>query len=74
MVTLLDGFCSRVDPNSFSTLTLSFSSPLARCENYTPDDSDLYHVLLGGTVSRRIIFVLFVFWLPVAKSFHQKRK
>ena len=37
-----------VDPNSFSTLALSFSSPLARRENYTPDDSDLYHVLLGG--------------------------
>lgn len=30
--------------------------------------------LLGGTVSRRIIFVLFVFGLPVAKSFHQKRR
>ena len=48
MVTLLDGFFLRVDPNSFSTFTLSFSSPLARRENYTPDDSDLYHVLLDG--------------------------
>ena len=36
-----------VDPNSFSTLALSFSSPTARRENYTPDDLDLYHVLLG---------------------------
>jgi hypothetical protein len=49
MVTLLDGLFFRVDPNSFSTLALSFSSSLARRENYTPDDSDLYHVLLGGT-------------------------
>jgi hypothetical protein len=47
MVTLLDGFFFRVDPNSFSTLALSFSSSLARRENYTPDDWDLYHVLLG---------------------------
>lgn len=39
MVTLLDGFCLRVDPNSFSEpIALSFSSPHARCENYTPDD------------------------------------
>ena len=49
MVTLLDGFFFRVDPNSFSEpIALSFSSPLARRENYTPDDSDLYHVLLGA--------------------------
>ena len=48
MVTLLDGFCCGVDPNSFSTLALSFSPPVARRENYTPDDSNLYHVLLGG--------------------------
>ena len=37
-----------VDPNSFSTLALSFSPPFTRCENYTPDDSGLYHVLLGA--------------------------
>jgi len=39
LVTLLDGFFFRVDPNSFSEPSaLSFSSPLARRENYTPDD------------------------------------
>jgi hypothetical protein len=48
-----------VDPNSFSTLALSFSSPLARRENYTPDDWDLYHVLLGF-----ITFKHFPFNLP----------
>jgi hypothetical protein len=50
MVTLLDGLCSLVGPNSFSTLALSFSSSLARRENYTPDDSDLYHDLLGAAL------------------------
>ena len=38
MVTLLDGLSLRVGPNSFpEPITLSFSPPLARCENYTPD-------------------------------------
>lgn len=41
MVTLLDRFCSLVDPNSFSPLALSFSSPRARCENYTLDEMGL---------------------------------
>ena len=51
MVTLLDGFCAALTHTHSRNRSPYLSHRLlARRENYTPVDSDLYHVLLGSPV------------------------